>query len=281
MLLGSDFIFLPYYMLPQCFLMTLLSVLLVGLSALGFLACNSDKHVNKNHSAAEANTIPDTGYAVYQVLKVHAAVPGKSLTICLLQDNRLRGLISDIHYYRNLHAAAIFFSSDMAMFDPDPPGYKPAVLVIKNDLGVPIYRNTLDVPTARIDTLYANERSHRIAYLLTKDYSTGMGSYNGPITYLIYFTDTGIVSYKGDNHFMNSLKTSWLVRYDSAGEMQICSKACRPSEKVEFAITMRKCLLVADSIWTATTVMPGFWENESNGNEGEVQSFLEEFNALN
>lgn len=253
-------------------------IAIVGLAACG----NTQKDagnaadLNRRDTVSNGAGIADTGiYKVYQQIKVSG---DQSMTIELLQDSRLSGLLADMKYYPAIHAAELRFNSDDELFDPDGSAiaFKPALLQIRDKEGVVSRTIALGVPCARIDTAYIDEARTKSVYLLTRDYSTGMGSYNGPFTQFVRFTDTGVYSYNGNSGFASSLKSAWVIRYINGG-LEVCSKICRPGNTEQELVTNGRSIWGVDSFKVTTTMKNGFWEDEREEGEDGVKAFLEEF----
>ena len=216
-----------------------------------------------------------TGYKVFQSIKPQMRAGCKQVTMYLLEDARLGGLTAEIHYYPAYHAAQMIFQSDGNILNPDNPGYKPAILLTKGNDGTIISYTILDVPCARIDTEYLDENKDSIVYLFTLDYSTGMGSYNGPVSYFVHFTDTGMVNFKGDNGFAITLKSAWAMRYTE--HLEVWSKICRPTDDGDFSIITKKCYWDADSFKSVTAVKKGIWEDEGDTSMESLREFFDNF----
>jgi len=216
-----------------------------------------------------------TGYKVFQSIKPQMSAGSKQITVYLLEDARLEGLTTEIHYYAALHAAQMKFTSDENISNPDT-GYRPAILLTKDNSGAIISYRILDVPCARIDTVYLDENKRNVLYLFTRDYSIGWGSYNGPASYFVYFTDTGMANYKGDNEFATTMKSAWAIRYNG-NHMEVWSKLCRPGDNNDFTVTTKKSYFNADSFKSATTVKKGYWEDEGDTGAESLKEFIDNF----
>jgi len=257
------------------------------LGLLSFEACG-DRHTDNNTKSKKQDDsiaslvnsekkigLDATGYKVFQSIKPQMCAGCKQVTIYLLEDARLEGLTAETHYYPTYHAAQIIFRSDEDILNPDNPDYKPAILLTQDNNGTIISHKTLNVPCARIDTVYLDENKTRIAYLFTLDYSIGMGSYNGPASYFVHFTDTGMVNYKGDNDFAVTLKSAWAMRYTD--HLEVWSKICRPTDNDDFSITTTKCYLETDSFKSVTAVKKGIWEDEGDTSAENLKEFFDNF----
>ncbi len=104
-------------------------------------------------------------------------------------------------------------------------------------------------------------------FILTRDYSMGMGSYNGPISYFWEVSSQGI-RYILPHGLMTSLKTAWaIVPTNSASE--ILSKKCRPdfeksgSGPMEFKIIHERFTFEEGSWQMRLREQTGFWESLS------------------
>ena len=227
-------------------------------------------------NTAKGNVEDTAGYKVFQSISPQMLPGCKQVTVCLLEDARLTGPAAEIRYYPAYHAAQLIFRTDEEILNPDGPEYKHAVLLTKRSDGTVISRRTLDVACARIDTAYLNEDRSQVLYLFTLDYSTGMGSYNGPISYFVNFADTGMAYYKGENGFAITLKSAWAMRYTN-NKLEVWSKMCRPGDGEDFDITTKKCTWNVDSFKSVTVVKKGFWEDEGDSSAGSVKGFFDDF----
>lgn len=232
---------------------------------------------SKTHDGtAEVNTNVATedslGYRVYQSIKLQVPSGRKEIIISILEDKRLNGPGAKFKYYPPYHATQLIVDTDPAIYEDEI--YKPVILLLKNTDGTIISRKVLEVSSARLDTVYLDESRTQIAYLFTKDYSTGMGSYNGPITYFVHFTDSGMVYFKGENGFISTLKSGWALRYSDTG-VEVWSKLCRPAND-DFNIIISKCALFTDSFNCVKSIKKGFWENDGSENEG-IKELFENF----
>jgi hypothetical protein len=223
----------------------------------------------------KVGSIDTTGYKIFQSLTPQVLPGSKQIVIEVLEDARLTGLEAKMHYYPDLHAAQLVFSSDDKIFNPEEE-YKPAILLMKSYDGVVILRKVLDVPCARMDTAYLNEKKTGLVYLFTLDYSTGMGSFNGPATYFVRFTDTGIANYNGEYGFASTLKSGWAIKYNG-DSLEVWSKICRPADHDDFDITTKKSVLQTDSFKSFKAIKKGIWENEADTSSESLKEFFDSF----
>lgn len=225
--------------------------------------------------SGKSNGQTDTGgYKVFQSIQPEMLPGCKQVTVCILEDKSLTGIAGGVRYYPDIHAAQLALQSDEAIFNPEGPAYKPAILVIKDKDGSVLRQEILGVPCARIDTAYLDENKTSVIYLFTLDYSTDMGSYNGPATYFVRFSDTGMVNYNRNSSFPTTLKSAWAMRYTTRG-LEVWKKLCRPADNDEFTIVTEKSRWSADSFKSVRVVNKGFWENEDDGLKEFFDSFPE------
>ena len=224
--------------------------------------------------AASKTAVTDTaGYKVYQIVRPQMSHGSGQVIISVLQDARLRGLTSVPEYFPHYHAVGISFESDEQIFDGNNiTDYKHAVLLITRANGSLISRRVLDVLCALIDTIYLDERKLTVGYLYTEDFSIGWGSYNGPASRFVCFTDTGMVSYPGDNCFAKTLKSAWVIRY-AGNHLEVWSKRCRPADNDDFEITTEKSVFTGDSFKAVKVVKKGYWEDDGES----IGEFLSSF----
>lgn len=255
-----------------------------GLFILCFLpACQ--QHSSKSNTYADSlvnvavvkTPAPDTAdYKMFQDISPQMPEGSKQISVSILQDVHLAGLEARMIYYPAYHAAELSLKSDDELFNPDGPELKHAILLIKRPDGTEIKRYQLGTPCARIDTAYFDEQKTHPAYILTEDYSTGMGSYNGPLSCFVRFTDTGMVNYNAGSGFATTLKSTWAIRYTN-NNLEIYSKICRPCDSGDFCITTRKATWQSDSFKNESTVKNGFWEKEELDGEDALKALFNSF----
>jgi hypothetical protein len=116
-----------------------------------------------------------------------------------------------------------------------------------------------------MDRVFLYPDRSKPTFILTRDYSMGMGSFNGPISYFLEVSRDGI-RYILPHGLMTSLKTAWAIAPNGSGS-EILSKKCRPdfdksdSDRMEFKVIHER-FTFEDGSWHASLrEQPGFWES--------------------
>ena len=149
----------------------------------------------------------------------------------------------------------------------------PAVLRIQNESGNILVHTLERAPT----TLKIVTEIQEIPawYALTVDYSIGMGSYNGTITFFVRVKNSQLEWLKAINPktgqlndiaLMRSLKTDWRFhRSLKSNKISILEVACQPNwnNSDEDFETIYTRYYFTGSHWTALEIRePGYWESE-------------------
>ena len=197
---------------------------------------------------------PAVKYAVRKTIPLTQSQNGVTGRMELLTDTRIKLDMSD--------AATSDFSK--------------AKLRLVSAAGAVLQEKTLERSRAYLEVsppLYGN--TARQTYLLTVDYSVGMGSYNGPVTFLVEVTNGAMryVSVSGKPiALMRSLKTDWKFAPIKSGGIKstdILEVSCRPSETAksdanpnnDFTIFYRRYHW--NNQWTKREkTKSGFWEDD-------------------
>jgi hypothetical protein len=183
----------------------------------------------------------------------------------ILVDERLDGL-------RGVIKKDPYSGIETLDVQPDPSAWflpqqdvNEALLLIVDQRLRTLYAERLGRESARLDRVFLYPDRSKSTFVLTRNYSIGWGSYNGPISYFLEVSGRGI-RYILPHGLMASLKTAWaIVPTKSAAE--ILSKKCRPdldksdSRSMEFKIIYERFTL-QDGSWHATLrEQSGFWES--------------------
>ena len=119
---------------------------------------------------------PDlTGYKIFQTVKLNCSQGDTCGSVLVLIDRRLQGIKGEMRYDSVAHVLSPVFSSDEALWGDSQQDFKPAMLLTVNESAAVMHTEILEKETARLDSLLLNENKPRSAYLLTIDYSAGMG----------------------------------------------------------------------------------------------------------
>jgi hypothetical protein len=204
------------------------------------------------------------GYKIYQSLKLNKFSNGLNGALLILIDKRLNGIGGELKYDGYLDVSYLDFKADAALNREDTDDLKQALLVVVDERLKVLYHESLGRESARLDRAFIYTDKSRPTYILTRDYSIGFGSYNGPISYFLEVNQNGIQYILNKEGFMTSLKSGWLIKH-AGGESEILYKKCRPKVlnedgDVEFIIYYEKYKLENRS-WKATLRQKkDFWE---------------------
>lgn len=154
---------------------------------------------------------------------------------------------------------------------------KNAILCLKGNHGKILDLKELERPAAKFvkNTICPGSS----IYLLEVDYGVGMGSYNGPITFLLEAKNEKIsfvrTEYEGQMKeltLMTSLKTGWWPTLKMAnGCHDVLSLSCRPdfdkskdaTDKMEFMLIYRRYHFNGQKWMRFEKTRSGFWEYEN------------------
>jgi hypothetical protein len=204
------------------------------------------------------------GYRVFQALDLNTYSNGIDGSALILVDERLDGL-------RGAMKTDAYSGIETLHVEPDPSAWfvpqqdvnEALLLIVDQRLRI-LYTERLGRESARLDRVFLYQDRSKPTFVLTRDYSIGMGSYNGPISYFLEVSASGI-RYILPHGLMTSLKTAWaIVPANAAAE--IISKKCRPdfdkSDPGSMAFkVIHEQFAFADGSWhTTLREEPGFWE---------------------
>jgi hypothetical protein len=247
-----------------------------------FSSCSS------THSKADNSSQAFIGYQMVQSLALTQGIDGVDGTLEVLRDDRLTS--DDMKQIKEHDPDQNLLEG--ARFKNDPA--KVAVLRLKSLSGKFVAEMKLEKVDAELTTQDLRDGDHRIIFL-TQDYSTGMGSYNGPTAQILEVGPTNISWAKAIDartgekikiSLMQNLKTGWGFRPNKAGRgMDILKASCRPTD-----LSNANGDLIFDTTysrfhrdhqeWTVTkrTRKNEFWENEGpdSFDEGSL-SFFKKF----
>ncbi|MEO8595476.1 MAG: hypothetical protein ABI759_19305 [Candidatus Solibacter sp.] len=204
------------------------------------------------------------GYKIFQALDLNSYSNGIDGSALILVDERLEGLRGAIKRDPYSGIETLDVEPDpSAWFLPQQDVNEALMLIVDQRLRI-LYSERLGRESARLDRVFLYQDRSKPTFVLTRDYSIGSGSYNGPISYFLEVSDSGI-RYILPHGLMTSLKTAWaIVPTNSTAE--ILSKKCRPdfensdSGTMEFKVIYERFTL-EDGFWqTKLREQSGFWE---------------------
>jgi hypothetical protein len=200
-------------------------------------------------------------YKIFQNINLNTTSNGINGGIVVIIDKKLRGINGDIEFQTyNGNVYIPKFDNLDNDFNYENK-LQAIILIIDASLNV-IYLEQLGREAARIDVVYLYENKTKPTYVITRDYSVGMGSYNGPISYFFEITDK-MVTYLFDKRgFMTSLKLAWCLA-DNRNKKEIYHQRTSMNEFEEFDITYERFYFNNNEWLTQKFVENGFWENEN------------------
>jgi len=173
-------------------------------------------------------------YAIYRRNPLTQKQNGIDGELQLLQDARLSAALRS-RTWGQVPLEVLVFEDPASPFKKVPA--RNAVLRIVDRGGRVVDRKPFDKPLAKMEAanLYGDDR---IAYLVSVDYSSGMGSYNGPVTSLVevargklkWLEAVDKATGKPETiNVVSSLKTAWRITDAPRGTARdILQVACRP-----------------------------------------------------
>jgi hypothetical protein len=204
------------------------------------------------------------GYKIYQGLTLNSYSNGIDGSILILIDERLEGLKGEIQRNTYSQISTINIESDPKTWALEQGQVKQALLLVVDDRLRILYTEQLGRESARIDRVFLYENRRRPTFVLTRDYSIGMGSYNGPVSYFLEVSAAGI-RYIFPHGLMTSLKTAWAI-LERRLPVEIISQKCRPDfEKAcggDFKVIYERIYFDADSWKSDLRQEDGVWESE-------------------
>jgi len=208
------------------------------------------------------------GYRVFQALDLNCYSNGIDGSALILVDERLEGLRGAVKRDPYSGIETLDVEPDpSAWFLPQQDVNEALMLIVDQRLRI-VYSERLGRESARLDRVFLYQDRSKPTFILTRDYSIGWGSYNGPISYFLEVSGSGI-HYILPHGLMTSLKTAWaIVPTNTAAE--ILSKKCRPdfekssSGPMEFKVIYER-FNFADGSWhTTLREESGFWESSTS-----------------
>jgi hypothetical protein len=209
------------------------------------------------------------GYKIYQSLSLNEFSNGIDGSLLILIDERINGLTGEVRNdaYSNVQHLQITLDGQR-WFLPQRDVKQALLLVVDRDLKT-VYYEQLGRESARLDRVFLYPDKSRPTFILTRDYSTGMGSYNGPISYFFEVSKSGI-SYILPQGVMDSLKSAWAIVHWGGQSSDILYKTCRPAawQKADSSVTFvvaYKRFRLREGEWTPEPhEETGFWESVAN-----------------
>ena len=211
------------------------------------------------------------GYKIFQRFSLNHYSHGVDGTIQILIDERIVGLTGAIRNDPYSGIGILHIQVDSQNWSLDRTEVKPALLLITDEHNRVVYSEWLERESARLDRVFLRSDKSRQTFIVTRDYSIGWGSYNGPVSYFLEVTPTGI-RYIFPHGLMTSLKSAWAIAYQSAAldsdSIEVIYQKCRPNfveiehQDLAFQTTYERFYLAGD-VWKSERLTETlFWEHE-------------------
>ena len=204
------------------------------------------------------------GYKIFQALDLNSYSNGIDGSALILVDERLDGLQGEIKRdsYSGIETLDVV-PDPSAWFVPQQDVNEALMLIVDQRFRI-LYSERLGRESARLDRVFLYQDRSKPTFILTRDYSIGWGAYNGPISYFLEVSGSGI-RYILPHGLMTSLKTAWaIVPTNTVAE--ILSKKCRPdfdksdSGPMEFKVIYERFTFQDGSWHPRLREQSGFWE---------------------
>jgi hypothetical protein len=227
----------------------------------------------------ELRNLTASGYRIFQGLPLNRFSNGVDGSILILIDERIEGLSGGVRNDPYSGMGTLHLELDPRNWSLRPDEIKQALLVVIDEKLPFLYSEPLGRESARLDRVFLyRDRSHP-TFVVTRDYSIGWGSYNGPISYFLEVADGGI-RYILPHGLMTSLKTAWAID-NKENSAAIISKKCRPNfEKtydasMDFKVIYERFSFDGEGWKASVREEDGFWENEKPLDEQEFRKRFE------
>jgi hypothetical protein len=205
------------------------------------------------------------GYKIYQSLKLNNYSNGIDGFLLVLIDERIEGLIGEIS--KDAYTGIETLRIDRNYGPLEQNQLKEALLIVVDERLRILYSEQLGRESARLDRVFLHEDRSKPTFILTRDYSIGWGSYNGPISYFLEISSKNRISYTLPHSLMTSLKSAWIVSDGKKGA-EILSKKCRPNfdastqSDMEFQVIYERFYFDGAEWKVLVFSESGFWEYE-------------------
>lgn len=208
-------------------------------------------------------------YSVARVFTLRREVNGVNGTLELLIDKRLTKPVRE-DLWGNGDWSYVFPANSVLYkeFAALPPA-KAELKIVGSD-GRLIAQRKLDTPLAKLQAWSPDVAGSHL-FLLTQDYSTGVGSYNGPGTVLLRVSN-GVPQYVNALNLesgrvepirlMKSLKSDWRISRREKDGGDILSVSCYPKEGGQFVIEYIRYSSTNARWREHKREKKGFWESD-------------------
>lgn len=244
----------------------------------------STKIEPKKHKEITIRDISEIGgldfsnHMIYQSLSLSNFANGIDGTLLILIDKRIAGIKGTIKKdaYKEYQELEIKVDDNNQNLDKNNL-HEAYLLMVNEDLKI-VYSEKLGRENARIDRIFPYKDKSKPVYVLTRDYSIDIGSYNGPMSYFFEVKNNSL-QYLFADSLMLSLKSKWYI-VEKNGMAEILYKTCRPafdnkSEETSFVIKYAKYFQKNGSWKKIVSEKEGFWEDDEHNAEEDIAEFYD------
>ena len=207
-------------------------------------------------------------YAIAQSFVLHHEENGIVGTLQLSVDKRLSESVQE----------KLWGNGDWSfVFPPDSSVYKDfsthppvkAKLCIRDSAGKIVAERNLETPLAKLEVWNPTTEANQL-FLLTQDYSTGEGSYNGLVTTLLKVSDAASHEAKaldteshqeGPIRLLKSLKSDWRIAQRES-KPEILSVSCHPRNDGKFVTDYARYSFDGSRWFEYKREQQGLWESD-------------------
>ena len=226
------------------------------------------------------------GYKVCQGLKLTVYSNGIDGSVLILVDERISGLsggmlkdpYSDVEMLEVCPDPTLWLLETDQLRQSPPPQLRQALLLVVDRELRTLYHEQLGRESARIDRVYLYPDKSKPTFVVTRDYSIGWGSYNGPVSYFLEVSASAGIRYVLPHGLMTSLKTAWAILGSSQAASEILSKKCRPNFEERSADGHLKFQVIYErfhfdgTLWQPMLIQEdGFWEADRKLDPAEIR----------
>jgi len=220
------------------------------------------------------------GYRIFQELTLNKYSNGVDGSLLILIDERIDGLSGGMRKDPYSGMGTLHLELDPRNWSLQQVEVKEAVMLVVDERLRILYSEQLGRESARLDRVFLYQDKSRPTFIVTRDYSAGWGSYNGPISYFLEVSERGI-HYILPHGLMTSLKTAWAID-NKEHSAEILSKKCRPNfeassgSSLDFQVIYERFSFDGSQWNTAVHQEAGFWEYEGVLDETEFRRKFED-----
>jgi hypothetical protein len=216
------------------------------------------------------------GYKVYQGLRLTEYSNGIDGSILVLIDERINGVTGGMLKDAYSEVEALHLQMDPTIWSLEAGEVRQALLLVIDRERRILYHEQLGRESARIDRVFLYRDRSKPTFIVTRDYSIGWGSYNGPVSYFLEVSAAVGIRYVLPHGLMTSLKTAWIIFGSEQGSAEILSKKCRPNFQASTPNDMKFQVIYErfhfdGNAWQSTLIEEdGFWEAVANLDPAEI-----------